>query len=366
MNNNLLYKYNISEDLNNDININLKNGTNIFICIYRVISSNNEQNIYKPFLQYLLYKYPNNSSVFKNTCSFPFIKYKQGSNIIKQIKPFVKNIFPLDSIDFNGYILNDNGLFMFCNYTRPTINIKSLNKNTEFWWGLIHEICNLQKIIKFPVHKSVYNIFYNNPFLIYLLKNNKPLEIPIVSYYGTSQEILSYASTMGIRSQGHKLFGPHYNFQDFKGSIKYGGWTSNYATAMIDNNYVSDEDGKYYQGGVIRYALFLNKHIVFLYKKNNPFYWYLNHLDSNKDIGKISDSERKKWKNNKDVVDWTKNYDSIMISDIKNKTLSGYFNINTNYIIKDFEQFIPMTVHLIDMKTLKPTWDPYYNNYNIK
>ena len=26
---------------------------------------------------------------------------------------------------------------------------------------------------------------------------------------------------MGVRSQGHKLFGPHYNFQDFKGSIKY-------------------------------------------------------------------------------------------------------------------------------------------------
>ena len=39
MNNNLLYKYNISEKKIKDININLKNGTNVFIRIYRVISS---------------------------------------------------------------------------------------------------------------------------------------------------------------------------------------------------------------------------------------------------------------------------------------------------------------------------------------
>ena len=153
------YSYDIHRHLKTDFhNLSPQKGDIIYTCPFMIVESRPNKIIEKPFLQYLLYKYPNNSSVFKNTCSFPFIKYKQGSNIIKQIKPFVKNIFPLDSIDFNGYILNDNGLFMFCNYTRPTINIKSLNKNTEFWWGLIHEICNLQKIIKFPVHKSVYNI----------------------------------------------------------------------------------------------------------------------------------------------------------------------------------------------------------------
>jgi len=366
MNNNLLYKYNISEKINQDININLKNGTNVFICIYRVISSNDEQNIYKPFLQYLLYKYPNDSRSYKNTLSFPFVKYRPNSNLIELIKPFIKKIFSMKFINFDGYLLNDDGVYMFCNYTKPTINVKKLNKKSEFWWGLIHEICNLKKIIKFPIHKTVTNIFYNNPFLIYLNKNNKNIEIPTVSYYGTSEELLSYASTIGIRSQGHKLFGPHYNFQDFTGSVKYAGWTSNYASAMIDNNYISDDNGKYYQGGIIRYALFLSNKIVFEYKDNNPFYWYLKHLDSDRDIGKISDAEKKIWKKEKDNIDWTNNYNSIVLSDIKNKKLSGYFNINTTYIIKDFEQFVPMTIHLIDMNTLKPTWDPIYNFYNIK
>ncbi|OUU14312.1 MAG: hypothetical protein CBB97_25085, partial [Candidatus Endolissoclinum sp. TMED37] len=105
---------------------------------------------------------------------------------------------------------------------------------------------------------------------------------------------------------------------------------------------------------------------VFEYKDNNPFYWYLKHLDSDRDIGKISDAEKKIWKKEKDNIDWTNNYNSIVLSDIKNKKLSGYFNINTTYIIKDFEQFVPMTIHLIDMNTLKPTWDPTYNFYNIK
>ena len=35
------------------------------------------------------------------------------------------------------------------------------------------------------------------------------------------------------------------------------------------------------------------------------------------------------------------------------------------YILKNFEQQVPLSYHEIDKKTLKPTWDPTHKKYNI-
>ena len=48
------------------------------------------------------------------------------------------------------------------------------------------------------------------------------------------------------------------------------------------------------------------------------------------------------------------------------KKLSGYFNINTEYVVKNFEQQISLSTHEIDSNTVKHNWDPTYENYYIK
>ena len=40
-------------------------------------------------------------------------------------------------------------------------------------------------------------------------------------------------------------------------------------------------------------------------------------------------------------------------------------NILPEYILKNFEQQVPLTYHEIDKKSLKPTWDSSYKKYNI-
>ena len=40
-------------------------------------------------------------------------------------------------------------------------------------------------------------------------------------------------------------------------------------------------------------------------------------------------------------------------------------NIPPEYILKNFEQQVPLSYHEIDKKTLKPTWDPTHKKYNI-
>jgi hypothetical protein len=40
-------------------------------------------------------------------------------------------------------------------------------------------------------------------------------------------------------------------------------------------------------------------------------------------------------------------------------------DIPPEYILKNFEQQVPLSYHEIDKATLKPTWDPHYKGYSI-
>ena len=66
------------------------------------------------------------------------------------------------------------------------------------------------------------------------------------------------------------------------------------------------------------------------------------------------------------ISKWTNKYDSLFLGNIKYKNLSGYFNINPEIILKNFNQQISLTSHDIDTKSLKHNWDPNYKNYLIQ
>ena len=40
--------------------------------------------------------------------------------------------------------------------------------------------------------------------------------------------------------------------------------------------------------------------------------------------------------------------------------------MNPRYVVKQFEQQLPLSLHLVDMKSLKDTWDPVYTGYQIE
>ena len=55
-----------------------------------------------------------------------------------------------------------------------------------------------------------------------------------------------------------------------------------------------------------------------------------------------------------------------MISNYKNNNRSGYFWAGTGYILKKFNAFTSLSLHLVDNTTLKTNWDLEYDGYNIK
>ena len=175
--------------------------------------------------------------------------------------------------------------------------------------------------------------------------------------------MIPYTASLGLRSSPYKTFGPYYYFTNYIKSIHWGSFTSNYKDRTIFNKKVTDNTGKYNQGGIIRFALFLDNYDCLTYTKNNQYYDLFTYLDSNV----LSKQTKKKHKQKTHGLgEWTEKFDSIVLGNIKYKNLSGYFNINTEYIVKNFEQQISLSTHEIDKNTVKHNWDPTYLNYYIK
>jgi len=345
------YKYNLNGVLNTDF-LQIKKNPKLFIyaCCFRVITSKPNKIIQSPFLEYLLFKYPTNTSNYSNLCVFPFRIL--GKDSIKQAtKKLMKDLYP--SVDCLGYIQNSRGLFLFYEIPYKKYKVSLLKRNNQLWWTTVHEICNKTKLLNFPIHNSVTKLFYNNPKLIFLKnKKNVNIQIPTTVYFTETSQLLPFISIMGIKASSSRTFGPYYYFNDFTNSFR-GAWTSNYSKRLIDEKIITDENGLLKSSGFVRFALFNNQPRVVLNRPTDPFYEYIKTLDTNKPPSKIP------------KVKWAKKYDSILISNFKYKNIEGYYQINSTFVTKTFESFTSLSYHLINKKSLKPVWDPFYKEYSI-
>jgi hypothetical protein len=118
----------------------------------------------------------------------------------------------------------------------------------------------------------------------------------------------------------------------------------------INNKLITDEDGMYKKGGIIRYSVFLGKSRVILNNKNDHYHKTI-----------INDNTKKK----KSIIGkWAQKYDSVLGSKLKIDS-EIYYN-QTHYIVtKNLENINALTIHEIDMQSLKANWDPQYTGYSI-
>ncbi len=348
------YKYDLNGILKTDFKqLKLTPKTFIYACCFRVITSKPNKIIQNPFLEYLLYKYPSSSSSYSNLCLFPFRIL--GKDTLNQTKNKLMNDLNYKNIDCLGYIQNSKGIFLFFEIPYKNYKINLLKKNSQLWWATMHEICNIRKVLNFPIHHSVTKLFFNNNQLIFLKnKNSINIQIPTIGYYTDSKELLPFISIMGIKASSSKTFGPYYYFTNYNEAFR-GAWSSNYLKREIDNKIITDENGLLKCSGFVRFVIFTGNPRVPLYRKTDPFYEYISSLDTS------NDKKRKLIKK----IKWAKKYDSIIISNFKFKNVSGYYQTNTKFIVKSFDSFTSLSYHYIDKKSLKPVWDPFYTNYSI-
>jgi hypothetical protein len=250
--------------------------------IYRV-----NNNAYKPFLEFMLYK-ADNTFYLPNVMCNSITDNKRGSDIDSDIgsdiEPENPNIYDkvistLDTIFVNTTykikgrlipskhmnIIDENYLderyilFIECILDDTPENIEGnvsahyIPEETKLWWVTISEIFNYKKVLFFPVHDSVVNLFYSYPEIMNIFMKGKLIEIPIVVYNGNNDKYTKYNAIFSLKKAPQfSRYGPFYYFTDLHSSFKY---------ACYD---IEDNMRKFERGGLLRTILFPQKIKVFL------------------------------------------------------------------------------------------------------
>jgi hypothetical protein len=321
-----------------------------------------------PFLRYVL----NYDGIQKlNLPVLPNFKTIMNRNILHYSKVFLSSILQVDNfedfeknIDFNGFYEYNNELYLFFNITNCDINIDETYSLSLCRLALIDEILNQKHICNIKIREDTIDFFTNNRFLCYLYNNkNEVYELPIVGYVGKSTpEKLNFTFTFGESAKNKlAILGPYYYFVDFYNAVEQGNWSYNkkeeyaYGKRITDNEY-----GRYYKGGIVRFALFIGKT---KYIQNMP-------------NDQIDNSEIKKERINDPTLDskyeiltmrisdhdglWAKNYDSIYLGNVDLDD-GGFFK-EPVLAIKDYDQQIPLSYHYIDKNKLANRFSEKYKN----
>lgn len=339
------YTYDITKTLNTDLKQLPAKPKIIAFCIFRIITCKNREKPLYPFLQYLLYKYPSENKSIGDVLVFPFVKYKKGS--ITQIAQNTTKNITGEALHIKGFVEYNDEVYLFFdlheNKDIITENINLKKRNDHLWWCLLDEICNQNKVLNFPVHPSVYKTFYSNPALIYLKnEHNKRIDIPIVGYYGNYYKFIPMIAALGSQNsiRGQLNNSNLFYFSSFRKAIRYGMWSPFYRERIAYNKKITDIDGRYNMGGIVRFAIFLGKvdiPIDYSYDKISKL------LQRNLNMKDDIDS----------LLVGSVNYDDVKI------------NINPEYILKHNNQYLSLSYHEIDNSTVGHFWDPDYKYYNI-
>jgi hypothetical protein len=146
-------------------------------------------------------------------------------------------------------------LFVECilHETEDNTSTQYIPKETKLWWATISEIFNYKKVLFFPVHDSVVNLFYSYPNMMNIYMGGNLLEVPIVVYNGNNDKYTKYNAIFSLKkSSQFSRYGPFYYFTDLHSSFKY---------ACYD---IEGDMQKFEKGGLLRTIIFPRKIKMFL------------------------------------------------------------------------------------------------------
>jgi hypothetical protein len=372
-----MHRYNIKYNSSIDELNKLKKNDRIYLCPYRVVT-----NSFIPYLQYCLYKYPKSKDPRTNDLMiFSYFKYNDdGLTPAQEASQRINMIFN-QLVEESGIIKFNGNYFVFYDLSDllPKERSDEMTKlrTDNWWWCIIDEIVNFKKILNFPIFLEHVNLFLHNPSMMYLYhihtlttseRDNtipKPLEIPCIGYHGTYYNLKNFILSQGLRpSTIYAMVGPYYYFGTFRKAVRYAGWTSTYDERFVNGQPISDKNGRYKRGTIIRFSIFTGNMTALL---NHP----TEREDMNKTVIKrIKDNPGEK-RREKMIIKmhdheavWTEYYDSIYIGKALLANGKPYMK-NPEFVIKESYMIDTLSGHEIDQTTLEEKWNNSKEDYNI-
>ena len=228
------------------------------------------KNTYKPFLEFMLYKSDNVFYLPNLMCNQR--DGSSGYNIYEKVVTTLDTIIIDGVYKIKGRLIPSNHmnnidetflsqryiLFVECilddnESEESNTSIQDIPEKTKLWWATISEIFNYKKVIFYPIHDSVVNLFYSYPDIMNIYMGNNLIEIPIVVYNGNNDKYTKYNAIFSLKkSPQFSRYGPFYYFTDLHSSFKY---------ACYD---IENDMQKFEKGGLLRTIIFPRKIKMFL------------------------------------------------------------------------------------------------------
>jgi hypothetical protein len=365
----IYYNYPIKNILIKDLDLLSHEGeySQINLCVYKINTSGKY-----PFLQFLL---SNDGFCFFGLPVIRTYSSFNKNNLISYSKVFLSGILQVvnfkdfsSKIVFDGFYEYSNNLYIFIDISQFETNINDIYSHALARFALSDEIINHREICNMIINDDTVMFFLRNKSINYIYDDkNEPYEIPIVGYVGKStSEKLRFVSTFGESAKNNSaILGPYYYFTDFNHAIRQGGWSQNYKPEYMLGKLITDnENGRYFKGGIVRFALFGGKTKYFENMPDDP--------NDESEIKKQRLQDPNLNYNNEiltlRISDydglWTSEYDSAYLSNIEldDGTLLQEAPI---LVIKNYNQQIPLSYHYIDKTKLHEKFNSNNNNYGI-
>ncbi len=197
-------------------------------------------------------------------------------------------------------------------------------------------------------------------------EQNQPYEIPVVGFVGKpTEKKVNFVMMFGESAKNKSaIVGPYFYFTSFQHAIRHCGWSHDYKSETSYESIITDENGKYKKGGLVRFALFVGKTKYIENAPNDPNdeseikkqRLEDNNLDRKREILTLRISDH-------DGI-WSKTYNSIYLGKLELDD-GSFLDDAPMLVLREYQQQTPLSCHFIDKSTLGEKYEENNYRYSI-
>jgi hypothetical protein len=226
---------------------------------------------------------------------------------------------------------------LFFDLTENKLQLYDIYSNSHSWYGLIDEIVNHKHICNIKINEIVTQLFQENQeFCFFIDENNETYDLPIVCFTAKPEKNLNYTYVFGeIKGDKNEILGPYYYFKDY-----YNAYEEAYSLIKDDTKM-----------GLIRFAIFIGNVKYIENYPNDPVDESEIKKQRLQDQNLDQNIERLTMRITDHDGKWADNYDSVYLGNLELD--DGNFLKKQLFVVKEYNQQMPLSYHLINKAPLK-------------